>query len=201
MNKNSTFKRIANGMLITVSAASLSACGGIGGSTIGGSLSGLASGTTLVLQNTSDTTETLTLTANGTYTFPTALKASATYNVSVLTQPTGQTCTLLNNTGTVDTSDDDVTNIAVSCATTAATSSLGGTVTGLNSGTFFTLLNAGASLPVTANGSFSFPGILSAGTAYSVTVSTQPGNETCTIANATGKIVSGVQSQVIVTCQ
>ena len=59
-------------------------------------------------------TDSLTVTANGTFTFKTALASGATYSVTVGTQPTGETCTVTNGSGTVGTSN--VTNVAVACS-------------------------------------------------------------------------------------
>jgi hypothetical protein len=81
------------------------------------------------------------------------------------------------------------------------TYTLGGTVSGL-AGTGLVLQNNGGSnLTVSANGSFSFAGSVNAGTAYSVTVQTQPSNptQTCTVANGTGTANANV-TNISVTC-
>ncbi len=57
--------------------------------------------------------DTLTVTANGAFTFKTALATGAAYKVTVGTQPTGETCTVTNGSGTVGTAN--VTNVAVAC--------------------------------------------------------------------------------------
>lgn len=67
---------------------------------LGGSASGLvsnAAGQPLVLRNGSDS---VTVTANGPFQFPTLLPDGGGYSVTVGTQPTGQTCSVLNDTGT-----------------------------------------------------------------------------------------------------
>ena len=58
----------------------------------------------------------LTATTNGPFTFSTALASGATYNVTVKTNPTGQTCTATNNTGTI--ASANITNVAITCTTT-----------------------------------------------------------------------------------
>jgi hypothetical protein len=78
--------------------------------TIGGSVSGL-SGTGLALQNNGG--DTLAVAANGPFTFSTALANAAAYNVTVSTQPSGQTCTVNGGSGTV--ASAAVTNIGVTC--------------------------------------------------------------------------------------
>ena len=74
--------------------------GNIGGGasyTIGGTVSGL-SGTVVLNDNGGDN---LTVTANGSFAFPTQLASGAAYAVTVKTQPSGQTCTVSSGTGTV----------------------------------------------------------------------------------------------------
>lgn len=85
--------------------------GGTTTATVGGTVSGL--GSTIVLQNNG--ADDLTITADGTFTFATALADGASYAVTVLTQPRGQTCAVANGTGTI--ASADVTNVAVSCQT------------------------------------------------------------------------------------
>src|SRR6202162_5115005 len=100
-------------------ALCLAACGGGGGGasppptyTIGGMLSGLAAAQQVVLQD--NQTDSLTLSADGAFTFQTAVAANGSYSVSVATQPTGQTCTVANATGTVTMAD--VATVTVVCA-------------------------------------------------------------------------------------
>lgn len=80
--------------------------------TIGGTVSGLTAGT-LVLANGS-TGGTVTLAANATtFTFTQQVVYNQTYGVTVVTQPTGLTCTVTNGAGQMG--DNAVTNIAVDC--------------------------------------------------------------------------------------
>ncbi len=105
-------KRLFLGMLVTSFIYGCSAGGG-GNSTptytIGGTVTGLNG--TLVLQNNGS--DDLTITANGSFTFSTRLPDGSTYNVTILTQPTGQTCFIKNGSGTV--SGSNVTNIEINC--------------------------------------------------------------------------------------
>ncbi len=82
--------------------------------TVGGTVSGLSG--TVVLQDNGGGN--LSLSANGSFTFATALAAGAAYSVTVATNPSGQTCTVTNGSGTI--ASANVTNVAVSCAATAA---------------------------------------------------------------------------------
>ncbi len=160
--------------------------------TVGGAVSGL-SGTGLVLQN--NAANNLAVAANGSFSFPTALQNGSPYNVTVLTQPAGQTCTVANGAGTV--SGANVSNVAVTCATN--TFSLGGAVSGL-AGTLVLRVNGGNDLTVTTDGLFAFSGPLADGTPYSVTVLTQPAGQSCSIADGTGTIAGANVANVSVSC-
>ena len=164
--------------------------------TIGGTVSGLNSGTSVTLLDNS--TDSLTVTANGAFTFKTKLATGAAYKVTVGTQPTGETCTVTNGSGTVGSAN--VTNVAVACAATK-TFTIGGAVNGLNAGTSVTLLDNGAdSLTVAANATFTFKTALATGAAYNVSVGTQPNGETCTVSNGSGTVGTANVTNVGVAC-
>ena len=110
-------------MLFAVSVL-LAACGGGGGYdsggsntpagltyTIGGTVSGLNAGGTVVLQNNGGNN--LSVTANGPFTFSAPINYATGYDVSVLTNPAGQTCTVTNAIGGYP--GMSVTNVAVTC--------------------------------------------------------------------------------------
>jgi hypothetical protein len=182
-------------LAIALTASILSACGGSTDATIGGSVSGLATGTSVALQDNGS--DTVTLSANGTFAFPTGLLADAGYNVTVLTQPPGQNCIVANGTGSVDSTTDDVSTVAVTCV---ANATVGGTLTGLGDGVAVTLSNGAVLLPLATNGAFAFPGIVSPGTAYQVSVATQPDGQTCTVSNGTGVVSATSSTAITVTC-
>ena len=174
----------------------LAACW-LGEATVGGTVSGLPTGASVVLQNNG--TDNLTVSANGRFTFSKSVEGEKTYAVTVLTQPVGANCTVANDTGTIDADGTNVTNVAVTCVVTA---SLTGTVSGLLAGGTVTLSNAGTPLAVTVNGAFAFDGILPGGTAYNVTVAPNgnPNGQTCTVTNGVGNIATGTPTAVVVTC-
>jgi hypothetical protein len=191
---------------LAVTALWFSACGGgsSGGSTpppapttytIGGTVSGLT-GSGLVLQNNG--ADNLAVTANGSFTFTTAITSGGAYAVTVLTQPSSptQTCTVTSGTGTAAA---NVTSVQVACA--APTFTIGGTVSGLLGTGLVLQDNGGNNLSVTANGSFTFSTALASGTAYKVTVLTQPSGptQTCTVTNGTGTANANV-TNVQVAC-
>ena len=76
---------------------------------VGGSVSGL-SGTVVLQDNGGDN---LSVSANGSFTFATQLAGGAAYSVTVKTNPTGQSCSVANGSGTVGSAN--VTNVAVTC--------------------------------------------------------------------------------------
>jgi hypothetical protein len=180
--------------VILVTAA-LAACGGGNTATIGGQISGLAAGNTVVLQDNG--TDNITLSANGGFAFPTGLKARATYAVTVLTQPAGQMCSVLNGSGTTNATADPINTVSVTCVSTAM---ITGTVSGLVPGAAVTLNNGGVLLPVALNGNFSFPGVLAIGNTYNITIATQPVGENCTVSNGSGTVAAGTTINIAVSC-
>jgi len=167
---------------------------GPGTYTIGGTVAGLT-GTGLVIADNG--TDTLTITANGSFTFKTAV--SGAYSVTIQTQPTNpaQTCGVLNGTGTATA---NVTNVEVACQPAYT---IGGTISGLLGSGMVLQDNGGDNLTVTGTGTvnFTFPTALLSGATYAVTIKTQPSNptQTCTLVNATGT-VSGSVTTVQITC-
>ena len=80
-------------------------------SSVGGTVSGLAAGTSVTLSNG---TVLLPLAANGPFTFPGTLAFGTDYDVTVATQPLGQTCRIANGVGSV--TADSLTALAVTCS-------------------------------------------------------------------------------------
>jgi uncharacterized repeat protein (TIGR03803 family) len=90
--------------------------------------------------------------------------------------------------------------VAVSCST-ATTFTIGGTLSGLNSGAQITLADNGSDLlTLSANGNFTFHASVNQGGGYSVTVSTQPTDELCTVSQGVGSNVTANITSVAVTC-
>ncbi len=164
--------------------------------TIGGTVSGLNTGASVTLLDNGG--DALKRTVNGKFTFKTALVTGATYNVTVGTQPTGETCTVTGGSGTVGTKN--VTTVQVAC-TSSQTYTIGGTISGLASGKSVTLLdNGGDALTLTAIGAFTFHTPLPSGATYDVTVGTQPSGETCTVTNGSGTVGNSNVTNVTVAC-
>jgi sugar lactone lactonase YvrE len=179
----------------------LAGCGGGGGGgaptfALGGTVAGLASGGQLVLLSGAGTQATLA--ANGNFRFPDRLAQGSKYSLSVHQQPAGQTCTVSNGSDTVGIKAD-TTNITVVCADNPAV--LGGTVSGLHTGTSVTITNGGQStVTVSANGPYALPVRPAPGTAYSVTVASQPQGASCAVSNGSGTAASERVSNIDVVC-
>jgi sugar lactone lactonase YvrE len=166
---------------------------GSGSYALGGAVSGLSG--TVVLQNNGG--DNLSVTANGNFAFTSSIASGSAYNVTVLTQPVGQTCSVSNGTGTM--SGSNVNNVAVVCASAASTYSVGGTVSGLT-GSVVLQNNSGDNLTVSANGAFTFATNVANGSAYHVTILTQPAGQNCSITNGTGTIAAVNIGNVAITC-
>lgn len=201
--------------LLLVVAAAVSGCGGSTNATIGGTISGLASGNSVGLTNTNNG-DTLIYTFNSssnTFTFSKSVDSGSSYNVTVSTQPTNQTCSVVNGSGTVNSSGDNVTNIEITCTAGSGTSvPLTASVAGLALGANVVLTDiAAGSLIVTGTSttatggtlSQNFPTSLLPGAVYFTTITTQPLDQTCIILNTSnsGTVPStGNPSPVAVSC-
>ena len=165
--------------------------------TVGGTVSGLI-GTGLVLQNNGS--DNLPISADGSFTFSTALTAITSYSVSVLSKPNSpsQTCTVTNGSGTVR--FPVITSVRVNCVTN--TYVVGGTVTGLNGSGLVLQNNAGDNVSIGTNGSFSFNTAIVSGATYSVTVLTQPNSpsQICAVTNGSGGVTNATVTTVQVAC-
>lgn len=210
----SLFKQIPFCLLVCLSLL-LSACrvnslGGIGGSssssgtgsntgttpteTIGGTVVGLL-GTGMVLEDNGG--DDLPITANGAFTFKTAV--TGVYAVTILTQPSNptQNCTVTNGSGSATA---NVTNVQINCGQGLT---IGGSITGLIGSGLALQNNGGDTFQVSGTGNltFTFSATVTPGTTYAVTVSTMPTNPTqmCFVSNGTGT-VSGNVTNIQVTC-
>ncbi|MFC4314439.1 lactonase family protein [Steroidobacter flavus] len=159
-------------------------------STVGGTVSGLSGTVTLVLNGR----ESQPRNGNGDFMFVTGLSSGESYAVTIGAQPESQTCAVANASGTIQ---GNVRNVAVICTTNTYT--IGGTVSGLTTGTL-ELQNGSDVVAVSSSGNFTFPTSVSAGGDYAVTVLTQPANATCSVTDGTGAVSTGNVSNIAVNC-
>lgn len=160
---------------------------------VGGSISGLrASG--LVLSNGSAT---LSLASGATsFSFSAKKSTGETYSVAIQSNPTGQTCNLSNNVGTVG--SQSISDISILCSDSPGV--LSGTVSGLTSSGL--ILKNGTDEVAVGSGqsTFQFGSQISSGVIYSVTIKNQPIGKTCSIGNSSGTMSSAGVNNIQVTC-
>ncbi len=169
--------------------------------TIGGSLFGLV-GTGLVLQDNGGNN--LTVSATDTsyaFTFDGAIPGGgAPYTITVLSNPSAQSCTVANPIGTATA---DVANVDITCTNLASvTYTISGSVTGLKGPGLLLQdalgINNDDLLPVNADGTFTFVDPVASGSAYTVSVLTQPASRNCSIINGSGTAVANVTNVTVV---
>jgi RNase P/RNase MRP subunit p29 len=192
----SSFKGVSARSAIAASLLSLVSCGGSSNNpalTLSGTVSGL-------------TTDGLALTSNGvnldissgakTFTFGPVLSDGIVYDVTVPIQPSGQVCSVTNGTGTAATAN--ISNVVVTCSNRTFT--VGGTITGLTA-PGLVLANGSDTLSVPAAAtSFTMPTGVAFGSAYAVTVATQPTGLTCNVTSGTGTVAAEAVTNIAVTC-
>ena len=89
--------------------------------TVGGTVTGFPSGSSITLLDHGGDALTLTNTSNSTsenFVFATALASGAAYTVTVQTPPAGETCSVGNGSGTIGSAN--VTNVSINCAAAPA---------------------------------------------------------------------------------
>lgn len=159
--------------------------------TIGGNLSGYSASVGAPVLKDSISGQTVTLSANGAYSFSSPIVSGQNYNVTLQTLPTNpwQTCSVTGGSGTV--SGSNVTNIDIACSLDAHT--VGISISGLTGATGIVLTDSsnGDTLSgFSADGSYTFSSSINSGMPYNVSVSTQPTGRTCTVASGSGTIAN-----------
>ena len=162
---------------------------------VGGTVFGLASGETLVLENKGG--DDLTFVADARFTFPITVDTGHYYVVDVKTQPVHQTCAVRDGHGVMGSAN--VTDVSVECG--AVTFPVGGVVSNLH-GTLVLHDSTGGDVTLAQDGSFYFPTHLPAGSSYDVTVGTQPDGQQCVVSRATktGTVYDDAVTSLVVGC-
>jgi hypothetical protein len=197
-------------LLIILSAVGLSACGSsssVPDDSLGGTVNGLQAGNSVVLQN--NVVDNLTVAQSGQFTFPNGFAPGSSYAVTILTQPAGQSCVVVNGSGVLpgtvsvlgSPGAHGVSDIVVNCSAGAGPFTVSGTVAGLLPGNTVVLQdNGGNDASVSASGGFVFSTPLASGSAYAVTVLTQPPGQNCAIGNGSGAAILENVANVAVVC-
>ncbi len=165
---------------------------------VGGSVSGLPSATSVGLELTYGAVSRTASFGDGPFTFETQLPDGMPYAVSVDRQPLRQYCVVRNRSGTI--SGSDVDNVEVSCRTTL--NSVGGTVSGLSGEGLILRSNKDWRLSIDENGPYTFPTGFQDYSPYSVSVRRQPTNpsQNCTVENDSGLVYTSDISNVDINC-
>lgn len=157
--------------------------------TLGGSVAGLDAGASVTLAELDG--DTVSISADGVFSFPTALAKGSPYAVTVASQPTGERCTINAPSGVVPTSN--ISNLLVSCADVFQVAV---DVNGLESSGNISLTLTGAglqqSVSATQDGVVTFPLGLTSGTSFRIVVSSFPAGQGCTFSGgseASGTVV------------
>ncbi|MFH1654984.1 MAG: hypothetical protein ABIE74_13165 [Pseudomonadota bacterium] len=159
---------------------------------VGGGVSGLLG--SLIIQNNGG--DDLTITNDGPFAFKTKLNEEEKYNITILTPPSEQVCSVADGVGNVKTSD--ITNVTIACSRTSFI--VKGKVSGLL-GTLILQINSGNDLTLNQNGDFTFDNVRLADSAkYDVTVTKSPQFQNCTTSKGQGVISGADITDVEVKC-
>lgn len=196
------------GLIAIILICSLQGCGGGSTSidttdsrfTLTATVSGLISGAQVVLSTESDS---VTASGNGAIDFSKKLANGANYSISVSSQPTGQTCSISDASGTI--ASVNVKNILVNCITNpaptySASYSVSYSVSGLSNGQTVSVNNGIETVNSTSNANYTFNNRLTNGSSYVVSIATQPTNQFCKISNASGVISNSNISNISISC-
>lgn len=160
--------------------------------TVGGSVTGLNG--TLTLRNRDS--DTITLTGNGAFAFGTSLPQGAPYQVTVVSKPATQQCTVTAGNGTVAT--DNITGVAVSCIDLTP-HTLGGRLIGVTSP--IVLRNRGDNpLTLASAGTFTFATPLVLDAEYEITATSANADQMCHVARGAGTMPDAAVGNISVVC-
>lgn len=196
------------GIALVAIALMLAGCGGSpfsqtsGGepTAFGGAVTGLAAGNVAVLQlQHPGFAVSGTVSTNTPFTIEqTQMGSPLLYSLTVASQPAGQSCSVARGSGWAS-PGTGVSNMLVDCS--GNTYNVAVTVSGLIAYSSLTLQNNGGddleSFSNDIPSNFNTP--LAGGSAYAVTVLSQPQGQTCSVANGRG-VVNGANVIVRVTC-
>lgn len=159
---------------------------------VGGLVSGLKGSLTL-RNNASDS---LTIHADGAFSFPLSLADGADFQAMVVSQPSSQACEIRSGSGKI--AGADYSGIRVECSD--STYSVGGSLSGLRAGATIVLKHGADVLSLTTNGDFQFPTTMSDGATYSAIIFTPAPFQNCAMAGGAGSISGANVTSIAVTC-
>lgn len=155
---------------------------------------------TAQLKNQSNN-ETLQITANGLWYFPTAIEEGTQYSISLLSSPEGQNCSLSQASGYASMS---MPAVILECSTPEPTYKISGVVEGLHRHIYLGLTTEGEYIQVWSDDgsprNFSFRSEVKSGEEYNIKIPSIPFNFTCEIENASGTVTDHDITNVRVIC-
>tara|TARA_R110001599_G_scaffold353442_1_gene592250 strand:- start:32985 stop:40364 length:7380 start_codon:yes stop_codon:yes gene_type:complete len=166
---------------------------------IGGSVSNLK-GSLSIRNNT--TSEDLTITTNGAFSFNTLQLEGSFYNISILENPANQSCSFTPSTSAEgQIQQQDISSINIFCTDNLVPRYMvSGSITGLTTEQPVSLSINGGQASIFTGDTFAFPKDLLDGENYSVTVTSKPSYYTCLTENAQGVIDGSDISNIEVNC-
>lgn len=170
---------------------------------VGGSVTGLAAGASLTLQNNGADDLVLSSATVGfpRFTFASKVASGSLYSVKASKLPNApyQACSVAQGSGTI--TNADVTNVAVTCKDAYQVS---GTVQGIGAGSLVLQNNNGDDITLTEADTtfpnFAFPSRVGTGDPYAVTIKTMPAGRNCVVSAGSGTMGAADVSNVSVTC-
>lgn len=179
-------------------AAALAACGGKANFTVGGTVSGLANSGLKLQVNGGETVE---VPAGATsFSFPSGISYGTEYQVEIVQHPAHMTCAFLGTTNVGSAGHTTTINIQLTCSQNSWVVS--GTVEGLTTGDLVLVNGSAIGSFTVPKGStnFTLPTKIPVGTAYGITVLTQPTGLKCEVANGSGVMGDEDRNNVRVVC-
>src|SRR6202789_1659479 len=131
--------------------------------TIGGTLIGLAPSATVHVLNGADS---VPISANGSFTLPTAVVSGGNFSLTVGTPTSAQTCAVQKGSGTI--ASADVTNVVVYCTYNVDAATLKATFTSV--GATFNDMESGVNYPYDYVGGDTFEGVSAISSIYTLNV-------------------------------
>ncbi|MFO0735389.1 MAG: hypothetical protein U0270_05900 [Labilithrix sp.] len=183
--------------LVTAALAVLTGCaisGPAGDYSVGGTVSGLSTNGGVLLTDAAGAG--VFVSSDGRFSIDNAFVDGSAYDVAVSTDPGAPSfrCHVSHGKGVI--AGSDVNDVVVDCAPQAF--EVGGSVSGVDA-VGLVLASRGAEVAVSRDGTFTFPGKITNGSSYAVSIEQQPERQTCTITNGSG-VVDGANVRVSVTC-
>lgn len=166
------------------------------GHSIGGVVSGLIPGTSVTVTNNQ---ESVTVSSDGNFIFPTKLSSGQSYNVSFVTNGAGLSCSIANAQGVVQSSN--ITNVSITCGIGSNFYEVGVNVSGL-SGTITVQNNGAETLNISTNGLTKFTTLAATGSNYAVALTGQPAGTICSFDDPTLTIgtMPAANVTIFITC-